>query len=60
MDTLDLKIEVWEGDRVVEVMATASHIYVARAAFEVAKEVRPRSTIRLRKGILVLRERVVD
>ncbi len=56
-NNLDYSIEEWHGDRLVTVLARAGHIHVATAAYWVAIRIRPKSTIRLRKGAMVIRER---
>ena len=56
-DNLDFSIEEWHGDRLVTVLARAGHIHVATAAYWVAVTIRPKSTIRLCKGAMIVRER---
>lgn len=56
---LDISIEEWspDGQRLIEPLATAGHIAVASAAYWAACAIRPRATVRMRKGALVMRER---
>lgn len=54
----DYKIEVFNdrNDRVVEVMARATHLLVARAAWRVAAEQRPRQRVVLSHGARVIED----
>ena len=52
-------IEEWssDGQSLIEVIARAGHIHVATAAYWAAIRKRPKSTIRLCKGAMIIRER---
>ena len=56
-DNLDFSIEEWHGDQLLAVLARAGHIHVATAAYWVAIRIRPKSTVRLCKGAMIIRER---
>lgn len=49
------KVEVWDGDKVHETLAVASHATVAIAAFEAATKERQGRVVTLRHGARVLR-----
>lgn len=56
---MDFRIEEWsaDGERLVELLAEAGHVHVATAAWWAACAIRPSSTVRMRKGALVMREK---
>ncbi len=50
-------VDIWDGPKqltIIETMATATNALVARAAFDEACRQRPRDTITLRQGIMVM------
>ena len=55
-DELTFAVEVWslDGQRIDEVMARASHVMVARAAFDAAVRERPGRQVLLRNRAMVL------
>lgn len=52
---LPFKVEVWDGDKVGEILAVVNHVTVAIAAFEAATRERPGRVVTLRHGARVLR-----
>jgi hypothetical protein len=58
-EQLDFTVEVWtpNASTIVETLARASHLHVARAAYEAALKARPNERITLRLRAQVLAER---
>jgi hypothetical protein len=56
IDRLEFRVEVWDDydDLVLELVAVANHVLVARAAYDAAAKMRPDANLVLRQGTRVI------